>query len=322
MEEIHDRARLVDASAFDPKSRAVSTTISRSQIEDVLRERDGQPELVLEVVQGGNGGTDARMLTIDWESSDLEELLRRAGDEDITLSFDEEELRRLLDSDVEAHGLREMAAVVAVAATTAAGAAAGSAAASTGGPLIDGGAGPSGTPIAMVSDAGSSGPVTTAAPQLISDAASSGPVQVAEASPLISDAASSGPVEVAAASPLISDAASSGPVQIAESPQLISDAAASGPVQTAEAAQLISDAASSGPVSAAASEAPQLVSDAATSGPVSTAEAAAATSSGGDGITLSAPDAREGALIGGIALFITAAGFAVRNKRRAPGRPA
>src|SRR5204862_534159 len=50
-------------------------------------------------------------------------------------------------------------------------------------PVADGGgAGASATPIAMVSDAGSGGPMTASAPELISDAASSGAVQTTQAS--------------------------------------------------------------------------------------------------------------------------------------------
>ena len=55
-----------------------------------------------------------------WERSDLEQLLAEAQGDQIVLTFDREALARATD-DVEAHGLRETALILAVAATAAAG---------------------------------------------------------------------------------------------------------------------------------------------------------------------------------------------------------
>jgi hypothetical protein len=297
MEAIRDRARLVDAAAFGQDTRPISATVSRSEIEDVLR-NDGQPELVLQMARR-NGNAETRTLEIDWEPKELEELLRRTSGESVTLVFNGDELERAFEADVEAHGMREAAATFAVMAAVATGSASHAAAAPLTA-LADGGAGTSGTAVEMVSDAASSGPVTTTAPELVSDAASSGPVEAAASSELISDAASSGPVEAAASPELISDGASSGPVEAAASPELVSDAATTGPVAVqSSGAELISDAASSGPVT-------------------STAE-----KSSGGGFSISAPDASTtAAIVGGAALLITAAGFAVRGQRRQAGHPA
>jgi hypothetical protein len=284
MEELQDRAKLVDASAFDPSTRRVVATVARSQIEDVMRAGDGQPELVLEVARGGDGGSDvqAHTLGLALDSRDLEDLLRRTPGEKLDLIFDQDELEHLLEgADVETHGLRERAAVIAVAAATAAGATAGAASAM---PILPGGGGAGGATVEMVSDAASSGPVAdqgTASAALISDTASSGAVEVGQTGELISDAASTGSV----------------PIQSTEEAALISDAASTGsvPIQAAEQASLISDIASSGGATQAE------------------AETASAASSG---TRFTAPDAREGAILGGAALLITAAGFAVRNQRR------
>ena len=221
MEEMRDRARLVEADAF--AGRPVTATVPRSEIEDILRSEEGSPELELSIVRR-DGDAQQQTLRLDWDPKELEELLRRTEGQDVTLMFDEPELERALaDIDVEAHGLRERALVLAVATTTAA-AAAGSARAV---PLLieDSSGSGSGAPIEMISDAATSG--VAASPELVSDAALSGPgalATAAESPELISDAALSGPGPVASA---------------AESPELVSDAALSGP-PPAEPAELAS----------------------------------------------------------------------------------
>jgi hypothetical protein len=303
MEELQDRAKLVDASAFDPSTHRVVATVARSQIEDVMRAGDGQPELVLEIARGGGGGADvqAHTLGLAWDARELEDLLRRTPGENLDLIFDQDQLEHLLEgADVDAHGLRERAAVIAVVAATAAGATAGHASAM---PIVADGGGAGGATVEMVSDAASTGPVAVQGTEsaLISDTASSGAVQAAETSELISDAASTGPVPIAEEATLISDSASTGPV----------------PIQTAEEAALISDTASTGPVPVQSAEQASLISDIASSGGATQAEAEAETASAtSSGTRFTAPDAREGAILGGAALLITAAGFAVRTQRR------
>jgi len=116
MQEVRDRVRLVDASEIG--AREIQTTVPRAEIEDVLRSKDGDPELVLDLTREGEA--EARTLRLAWDPGELEDLLRRADGEDVILRFDGSELERALTADVEAHGLREAALVVAVAATTAA----------------------------------------------------------------------------------------------------------------------------------------------------------------------------------------------------------
>jgi hypothetical protein len=128
----------------------------------------------------------------------------------------------------------------------------------------------------------------------------------------------------AASIEMVSDAASSGRAsEAATSPQLISDAAASGPVaaEAATSPQLISDAAASGPVAAEAATSPQLISDAALSGPGATAGTEAATAGSSDSTAFSPDPATTGAIAGGVALLITAAGFGVRKRHRHQVRP-
>jgi hypothetical protein len=284
MEAIHDEASLVDAAAFGPETRAITATVPRLEIENVLGE-GGQPELVLELARR-NGGDQTHTLEIDWAATDLEELLQRTSGDYVTLVFNEEELERAFDADFEAHGVREAAATFAVMAAVAAGSAA-QASASPVGDLAYGGAGSSGTPIQMVSDAATSGPVQAAtAPEQVSDAASTGPVvaETAQTPELISDNAMTGPVAVEAA----------------PSSELISDNAMTGPVAVqASGTEMISDAASSGPVTVTPEE------------------------SSDGGFSISAPDpSTTGAIVGGTALLIAAAGFAIRGQRKQAGHPA
>jgi hypothetical protein len=324
MEAIHDEASLVDAAAFGPETRAITATVPRLEIENVLGE-GGQPELVLELARR-NGGDQTHTLEIDWAATDLEELLQRTSGDYVTLVFNEEELERAFDADFEAHGVREAAATFAVMAAVAAGSAA-QASASPVGDLAYGGAGSSGTPIQMVSDAATSGPVQAAtAPEQVSDAASTGPVvaETAQTPELISDNAMTGPVAVEAApsSELISDNAMTGPVAVeaAQSSELISDNAMTGPVavEAAQSSELISDNAMTGPVAVQASGT-EMISDAASSGPVTVTPE----ESSDGGFSISAPDpSTTGAIVGGTALLIAAAGFAIRGQRKQAGHPA
>ena len=293
MGEVGSRAQLVDASDLDARSHKIAATVPRDEIQEALRVEDGR-ELILDLARRENGDVQAHTLRVAWTEDQLEELLRETSGEQVTLFFDADELQQALaaDEDVEAHGAREKTAAILTVAAMAAGVAASAQPASA---KLDPTTGGTVPPIEMVSDAASSGPVAVeaaAGPELISDAALSGPV----------------PIEATATGPeLISDAASSGPVPIeatAAGPELISDAASSGPAPikaTATGPELISDAASSGPVSAAQSA----------------SLAATVSGAGSNDAGLSASEIAGTAVGGGLVLLVTAAGFAVRGRRRA-----
>jgi hypothetical protein len=128
MQESTARARLVDSTG---NGTSVLTTIPRAELENALQFEDGPPDLVLDVMRYTGEGeartSDTGQVNVSWSREDLEEILRRSKGEGVTISFDADELLRAFDADVEAHGIREVAAVlaVAVAAGTAAGVAAG-----------------------------------------------------------------------------------------------------------------------------------------------------------------------------------------------------
>jgi hypothetical protein len=100
-----------------PKQRAVTASVSRDQIADVLS-TDGTPELHLDLSSAD--GSEHATVCIEWTRDDLERLLASAAG-DVTLTFDADELVKALD-DVEAHGVRTRAAIFAVAAVGALGA--------------------------------------------------------------------------------------------------------------------------------------------------------------------------------------------------------
>ena len=150
MEEVASTPKLVD-KAVDVTG-GLTATLPRSEIEAALHD-DAGADLFLEIARIQNGERDDRTVKVAWERKDLEDLLKRASGDPVTLTFDQEELERMLDDDVEAHGFREKALVLTIAAATAAGMA-GSASAQL---LSDGGGG-------GVGSAGVSGLVTDNSP--------------------------------------------------------------------------------------------------------------------------------------------------------------
>jgi hypothetical protein len=114
-------ARLSDGIAAD---RAVTATISRGEIDDVLRQADGTPELVLRLAD--EGGAEQGRISMTWSRDDLERLLAAATADGVVLTFDRDELAAAF-GDVEAHGLRARAAIFAVAAAGALGSGVGAA---------------------------------------------------------------------------------------------------------------------------------------------------------------------------------------------------
>jgi hypothetical protein len=134
MDEVSARAMLVPPSDVGD---GVTTSVPRSEIEEVLAANEMPIELVLDVARFSDGETtDTRTVAVSWERSELERLLREAQGDEVTLTFDRETLHRAMEDDVEAHGLREVALALAIAGTAATGAAA--TAAAEPGPLLGG----------------------------------------------------------------------------------------------------------------------------------------------------------------------------------------
>jgi len=118
------RATLVDSTG---NGATVLTRVPRSEVEEALRTEGDPPDLVLDVTRYAAEGeaqtSSTGTVSVSWAREDLEEVLRRSEGDVVTIGFDGEALLRTFDEDVEAHGLREAAALLAV--TVAAGSAAG-----------------------------------------------------------------------------------------------------------------------------------------------------------------------------------------------------
>jgi hypothetical protein len=119
VQELNAQATLVDAAGIDG---GLATTIARNEIEDALRD-EAPPQLELDVRRG----PDTQTVAVTWTRDDLERLLAEATSDQVTLTFDRGAIEQAFD-DVEGHGLRGKAAVIAVAVSAAAGLAGGASA--------------------------------------------------------------------------------------------------------------------------------------------------------------------------------------------------
>jgi hypothetical protein len=119
MDETSGAVRLVEPRR-DSEARGLATTIRREEVERALRQE--QPvDLLLDVERvTGDGGRETQRVALAWDTEELERLLESSPADELPLSFDEAELRRLLDEDVEAHGMRDKLAVITVVAGMAA----------------------------------------------------------------------------------------------------------------------------------------------------------------------------------------------------------
>jgi len=92
---------------------ALTAIVARSVLEAALAE-DEPGQLWFEV----ESDDDSRRVAIDMSTADLEELLRLAGNDDVVLSLDAEDVESLFDDpEVEGHGLK---GAIAIAVTSAA----------------------------------------------------------------------------------------------------------------------------------------------------------------------------------------------------------
>ena len=112
MDDLRTRALLV---GFD-RAGAVGTVIPRAEIAEAAAGTEFPATLLLDLEKVEPAGEDAARATVavDWDQESLEQLLASTEDQEIELWFDERELALAFD-DVEAHGLREKAAVLTLA---------------------------------------------------------------------------------------------------------------------------------------------------------------------------------------------------------------
>src|SRR2546430_7335096 len=120
MDERSGTIRLVEP-AQDSEARGLVATVSRTDVDQAMRS-EGSVDLLLDVerVTSDGDGRETQRIALGWEPQALEQLLKTTDGDEISLTFDQGELERLLDEDVEAHGMRETLAVLTVAAGMAA----------------------------------------------------------------------------------------------------------------------------------------------------------------------------------------------------------
>jgi hypothetical protein len=110
MDDLRTRAQLVD---FD-RAGAIGAVFSRAEIAEAAAGDEFPATLLLDLDRNEPDGTAQATVAVDWDQETLEQLLASTEDQEIGLWFDERELALAFD-DVEGHGLREKAAVLAVA---------------------------------------------------------------------------------------------------------------------------------------------------------------------------------------------------------------
>ncbi len=133
MEDLHAQAQLV---ALD-RAGAIGTVVTRAEIAEAAAGSEFPATFLLDLDRVEADGAEVvahAKVAIDWDQETLEQILAATPDNEVQLWFDERELTRAFDDDVEAHGLRQRAAVLAVAVAAAGATAAPSLA------MVDGGA--------------------------------------------------------------------------------------------------------------------------------------------------------------------------------------
>jgi hypothetical protein len=118
MDELRTRAQLV---AFDPAvAGAIGTVLTRAEITETAGQGEFPATLLLDLdradpADGGEVTAYARV-AVDWDEDTLDQLLASTEASEIALWFDERDLALAFEEgEVEAHGLRQRAAVLTVA---------------------------------------------------------------------------------------------------------------------------------------------------------------------------------------------------------------
>jgi hypothetical protein len=111
MDDLRIRAQLGDVD----RAGGVGTVFTRAEIAEAAAGTEFPATLLLELdrVESDGAATQARV-AVEWDQETLEQLLASMEDPELELWFDESELAMAFD-DVEGHGIREKAAVLAVA---------------------------------------------------------------------------------------------------------------------------------------------------------------------------------------------------------------
>jgi hypothetical protein len=113
MDDLRTRAQLVASD----HAGTIGTVVTRAEIDEAAA-AESPATLLLELEAGEGEVTAHATLAVDWDRDTLERVLASTDDDEIALWFDERELAQAFeDADVEGHGFRQRAAVIAVAVT-------------------------------------------------------------------------------------------------------------------------------------------------------------------------------------------------------------
>ena len=113
MDEVSAQATLTDAEV-DPR---LAVSVPKSEIERVLEAKD-DVDLLLDVIRT-NGEREERRVSLAWDRDALERLAQQEG-ERVIIAIDPDSLQAAFN-DVDAHGMREMGATLAIVVAAAAG---------------------------------------------------------------------------------------------------------------------------------------------------------------------------------------------------------
>ena len=321
MDERSGTIRLVDSR--DSEARGLVTTISRSEVEKALHADEGV-DLLLDVERAAaeGDGRETERIALAWEPADLERLLAASSADEITLTFDDAEIRRLLDEDVDAHGMRETLAAITVVAGLAAASAGGAAAMY---PASEGGGSAVGTPSAVVAPASE---ISTGLGTQQSAAAPASEISTGlgdQSAPAEATLAVSDHGVLTAKDAGLGDTSAPAEASLASASEMstgLGDQSAPAEANLAAASEV-----SSGIVGETPAAPAEIVSGVVQEPPVAPAEVTAgivqhptaAPISASPGDSTWSPSPTEAGAIAGTILALTAAGFALRTQRRRPG---
>ena len=122
MDDLRTRAKLVTIDAASVGADSIGTVVSRAEVAETAARGEFPATLLLDLdrLESEDGGevTARARVAVDWDEDTLDQLLASTEYDEIALWFDSRELAQAFD-EVEAHGLREKAAVLAVTAAAA-----------------------------------------------------------------------------------------------------------------------------------------------------------------------------------------------------------
>jgi len=119
MNDLRTRAHLVAYDGAFAGSSAIGTVVSRAEIAETAARAEFPATFLLDLDRAEDGGDVAHAtVAVEWDKETISQLLATMDAADIELWFDESDLAQAFD-DVEGHGIRQKAAMLAVAAVAA-----------------------------------------------------------------------------------------------------------------------------------------------------------------------------------------------------------